>query len=78
MLQAYVCYEGEAFEKPLCSLKHFDRIPLASGEKRAYTCVLPKKRFESVLEERRTQRAPGRLYDWIFLLRAKKKSLPKQ
>ena len=59
VLQAYVCYEGEAFEKPLCSLKHFDRIPLASGEKRAYTCVLPKKRFESVLESGERSVLPG-------------------
>ena len=59
VLQAYVRYEGEAFEKPLCSLKHFDRIPLASGEKRAYTCVLPKKRFESVLESGERSVLPG-------------------
>ena len=50
VLQAYIRFEGEAFEKPLYSLKHFERIHLGAGEQQEYTFTLPWSRFESVLE----------------------------
>lgn len=50
VVQVYIRYEGEAFEKPLCSLKHFERVHLQAGQRMAYTFSLPKSRFESVLE----------------------------
>ena len=56
---AVIFYQGEAFEKPLCSLKYFDRISLAAGEKQTYTCVLPRKSFESVLENGQRCLLPG-------------------
>lgn len=59
VIQVYIRYEGEAFEKPLYSLKHFDRLHLASKDDTHYEFTLVKKLFESVLEDGTKQLLPG-------------------
>ena len=60
IIQAYIRYEGEAFEKPVCSLKYFDRIHLDAGQSCRYEFFLPKERFESVLEDGTRALLPGK------------------
>lgn len=47
----YIRYEGEAFEKPVRSLKYFTRVSLGAGEEKAVSFVIPKKDLVSVLED---------------------------
>ena len=47
----YIRYEGEAFEKPVKSLKYFTRVSLAAGEEKVVDFVIPKKDLMSVLED---------------------------
>ena len=59
VLQVYIRYEGEAFEKPLCSLKHFQRIHIEAGAEKMWDFCLPLNRFESVLEDGTSRLLPG-------------------
>ena len=51
VLQAYIRYEGEAFEKPNCSLKYFKRVFVKAEETLTFRFDLPKKAFESVMAD---------------------------
>lgn len=51
VLLAYIRYEGEAFEKPIKSLKYFTRVPLKAGEEKTITFTIPMKDLRSVLED---------------------------
>lgn len=51
VVELFVRYEGEAFEKPNFTLQGFKRITLAPGEKTTVTFDVPKKQLMSVLED---------------------------
>ena len=51
VVQAYLRFEGEAFEKPNCSLVFFRRVHIPAGKKKTVRFCVPRRRLESVTEE---------------------------
>lgn len=59
IIQVYIRYEGDAFEKPLYSLKHFERTHLKAGEHTTYEFTLPMDRFYSIDQDGHKVLLPG-------------------
>ncbi|MCD7807530.1 MAG: fibronectin type III-like domain-contianing protein, partial [Lachnospiraceae bacterium] len=59
IVECYLRYEGEAFEKPHHSLVAFGRITLKPGEKKRVTLHIPAKRIYSVAENGEQVLYPG-------------------
>jgi len=65
IVQAYVRYEGEAFEKPHHSLAAFKRVALKAGEERKVMLELPTTAFASVLEDGSSRILDGSYTLWV-------------
>lgn len=59
VVQCYLRYEGETFEKPSFSLAAFQRVGLAPGESREVPFALRAQELESVLEDGTRTMLPG-------------------
>jgi len=59
VVECYVRYEGEAFEKPNCVLSGFARVSLEPGEEKKIDLEIPKERLLSVLEDGSKALLPG-------------------
>lgn len=51
VVQAYLRFEGEAYEKPNCSLVFFRRVHIGAGKKRRIKFTVSRRQLESVTEE---------------------------
>ena len=51
VVQAYLRFEGEAYEKPNCSLVFFRRVHIGAGQKRRIKFTVSRRQLESVTEE---------------------------
>ena len=60
VVQAYLRYEGEAFEKPNFSLVSFSRVQLRPGQKRTLRFTIAGRQLEGVTREGRREKFPGR------------------
>ncbi|BCN29408.1 glycoside hydrolase family 3 N-terminal domain-containing protein [Anaeromicropila herbilytica] len=60
VVQAYLEYEGDTFQKPLYSLCYFKRVDLNKKEEIRLEFHIDKKRLESVLENGESVILPGR------------------
>ena len=51
VVQAYLRFEGEAYEKPNCSLVFFRRVHIGAGQKRRIKFTVSRRQLESVTEK---------------------------
>ena len=51
VVQAYLRFEGEAYEKPNCSLVFFRRVHIGAGKKRRIKFTVSRRQLESVTEK---------------------------
>ncbi len=59
VVEIYIRYEGDTFEKPLFSLCGFKRIHLVAGESKTVKCTVSSEAFENVLEDGTRKILPG-------------------